>query len=410
MAMQKSTIVAEYSAVLYGNPMNRPDTNPFRNLYLHVPFCSGKCTYCGFYSELFSVPKMAAYLDALERELTAATLSSDRPSPDTIYIGGGTPSLLSMTQWQRLCDLLHRRFNLNALSEWTVEANPGTITAETAALWREHGVSRVSLGVQSMCDATLARIHRRHQASETVETLHILRKAGFHRLGLDLIACLPDVTPAEWNATLQAVADLQPAHISVYACSIEPGSLLEQQSRQGHYQAASEEDEQQALDTASALLTARGFEQYETSNYALPGERCLYNLHVWQGEDYRGFGPAASSRVGLERWTNIPDLSAYGSRHPDVSFPRTVETLSPTEDAVERLMFNFRLSDAIRLEDFAAQHGNAAQQLVPFWHAQLEQLAVHGLVIRDDGHWRCTPQGARLADTIAEALLPDPVR
>lgn len=383
------------------------DPAAFRNLYLHIPFCSGKCTYCGFYSEPFVAQRADVFLDALEREVTVAT-GTCRPAPDTLFIGGGTPSLLSTPQWQRLCSLLHRRFDLGTLSEWTVEANPGTVSSSTAGLWMEQGVTRVSLGAQSMCDATLARIHRRHNASQTVETLQTLRHAGFHRLGLDLIACLPEVTPTEWVATLKAVADLQPGHVSVYACSIEPGSLLHLQHRQGLYAPTAEDDEQQALDTASALLATRGYEHYEISNYAMPGERCRYNLNVWNGEDYIGFGPAAASRSGLWRWTNAPDLDAYSANGQGDHPPRDTETLTPSSDAAERLLFRFRLSDAVDLEAIAIQYGTAAHRLVPFWKTQLEQLASHGLVVCEDGCWRRTPQGERMADAIAEALLPDP--
>jgi oxygen-independent coproporphyrinogen-3 oxidase len=383
------------------------DLAAFRNLYLHIPFCSGKCTYCAFYSEPFALRRADLFLDALEREVALATASC-RPAPDTLYIGGGTPSLLSTPQWQRLCAMLHRRFDLGTLSEWTVEANPGTVSSPTAGLWMEQGVTRVSLGAQSMCDATLARIHRRHNAAQTVETLQTLRQTGFRRLGLDLIACLPEVTPTEWASTLQTAADLQPGHLSVYACSIEPGSLLDRQQRQGLCVPATGDDEQQALDTASALLASRGYEHYEISNYAMPGERCRYNLNVWNGEDYIGFGPAAASRSGLRRWTNTPDLDAYCASSQGDHPPRDIETLTPSSDAAERLMFRFRLSDAVDLESFADRHGAAARQRIPFWQKRLEELAEHGIVACVNGGWHRTPQGERMADAIAEALLPDP--
>lgn len=387
---------------------NGPGQTAYNNLYVHVPFCSGKCTYCGFYSEPFDEHRADRFLDALEREITLAT-ALQRPAPETLYIGGGTPSLLSTPQWRRLCDLLHRRFDLRALSEWTVEANPGTVSGSTADVWLESGVSRISLGAQSMCDDTLARIRRRHNAAQTVETLQSLRQAGFRRLGLDLIACLPGVEMAEWLATLETVVNLRTEHVSVYACSMEPGSLLDLQHRQGDYTPADEHDEQKALEAASSLLDSHGYDHYEISNYAMPGERCRYNLNVWKGEDYRGFGPAAASRSGLERWTNHPDLATYCASWTGGSPPRSAEILSPGSDAAERLLFHFRLSDAVNLERFAEQYGTAAQHLLPFWQAQLGQLASHGLVACEDGCWRRTPQGARLADTIAEALLPDPV-
>ncbi len=323
---------------------------------------------------------------------------------ETVYIGGGTPSTLSLPQWQRLTAMLHRQADLPACREWTVEANPGTISPALAAHWHESGVSRVSLGVQSMHDATLERIGRRHTAAQTAETVALLRASGFARIGLDLIAGLPGVSPAEWETTLQRTLALAPDHVSVYACSVEPGSQLHRLQAGGGFRPADEAAMAAALETADSLLGHAGFEHYETSNHARPGQRCLHNINIWQGADYIGFGPAAASRAGLQRWTNTADLDAYVATTGTP--PREREALTPETDAAERLIFRFRLADPVSLDDAVNRLGPAARHLRPYWQKQLEALSRDGLLAREGNAWRTTPRGTRFADTIAEALLP----
>lgn len=380
--------------------------NTFQNIYIHIPFCSGKCTYCGFYSELFTAPGATLFMNALEQEMAAMMMLSIRPVPDTLYIGGGTPSLLPIELWVRLFRLLHRYFDFSKLREWTVEANPGTVSPALASLWQQNGVTRVSLGVQSMNDATLVRIGRRHNAVHTIETLRLLQQHGFARTGLDLIAGLPGVSPDEWYHTLLSAMAMNPSHVSVYACSVEPGSHLHALYQKGQHHPPSLETMESALVSAATVLSERGYEHYEISNYAKPGDRCLHNINVWKGADYLGFGPGAASRRGIDRWINIPDLEAYCATPPGACPPREQETLSPERDVTERLIFHFRLMDPVSLDAFAKIHGEPARQLIPYWQAQLERLSEEGLVLRQGDSWRCTEHGRRLADSIAEALLP----
>ena len=376
----------------------------FENVYIHVPFCSGTCIYCNFYSERFLTGDAERYLDALAREIGDAisTCASHAPCPDTLYIGGGTPSLLTAAQWERLATLLNEAFDLSHLEEWTVEANPGTLG--NVPRWLKLGVTRISLGVQSMEDTTLKRIGRRHTADDTRATVKRLREDGVRHIGLDLIAGLPGGGAAEWAHTLEETLALAPDHVSVYACSIEPGSELAARVANGTCQPEEDDAMEAALQTAETLLATDGFEHYETSNFARPGERCQHNLNIWKGADYIGFGPAAASRCGRNRWINHADLDAYCNTSPAI--PRDRETLSPETDVAERLVFNFRLIDPFALESFIARHGTAATQCHPFWQETLERLAREGLLSREPAGWSCTVRGRRLADMIAEALLP----
>ncbi len=377
------------------------------HLYIHIPFCTGKCTYCGFYSERFDAERADRFLLALEREMQAVNPSGPRAKLSTLYIGGGTPSLLSSAQWRQLCQMLHHSFDLTRLQEWTLEANPGTFSDEVLDAWRTNGITRVSLGAQSMCDRTLTRIRRRHRAAETVDSITRLQRAGIVQTGIDLIANLPGVSPPEWYDTLQTVIALAPAHVSVYDCSIEPGTPLEAQYRRGQFAPVGTTASLNALDTAVSLLGTAGFEHYEISNFARPGSHCRYNVAVWKGADYLGLGPAAASRIGYSRRTNHADLNAYfAAMWPDGRPPCEYEEVSPETDAIERLLFNFRLSDPFALDAFANRYGVPARRQLPYWEKQLAALAADGLIVMTEGCWHRTAKGIRLADVIAETLLP----
>ncbi|HAS81515.1 MAG TPA: hypothetical protein DCS43_02255 [Verrucomicrobia bacterium] len=375
----------------------------FENVYIHVPFCSGTCIYCNFYSARFHADNADRYLDALALEIKSATSAwPARPAPVTLYMGGGTPSLLTAAQWERLATILNNTLDFSQLTEWTVEANPGTLS--NVPRWLQLGVTRISLGVQSMKDATLKRIGRRHTAEDTRATVKRLRKEGVKHIGLDLIAGLPGVTDAEWDQTLEETLALAPDHISVYACSIEAGSELASMVESGAVLPVNDDSMDAALLAADERLAAHGFEHYEISNFARPGARCRHNVNIWKGADYIGFGPAAASRSGRQRWINHADLDAYCKGSPEPPCDR--ETLSEETDVTERLVFNFRLSDPFSLDEFVAKRRSIAPPWVSAWQGKLATLARDGLLRLEPSGWCCTERGRRLADMIAETLLP----
>jgi oxygen-independent coproporphyrinogen-3 oxidase len=374
------------------------------DLYIHIPFCVGKCAYCAFYSERYQTQKADATIAALGNELHIH--KQQLADTETIYIGGGTPSTLSLAQWQQLSSHIEKHTERQHIVEWTVEANPGALSDPILDYWQAIGVTRVSLGVQSMNDRVLEHIGRPHSAHDVVDTVTLLRTHGFNGIGLDLIAGLPGVTDDCWGQTLIDVLSLHPDHISCYACSVEPGSRFYQHRHHPAFQPADEVSMERALDQADARLTKAGYEHYEISNYAQPGQRCLHNTNVWQGTDYIGVGPAAASRVGFQRWLNDANLDAYikAAGHPR----RSEETVSPETDGAERLAFRFRMADPVSLDQVDAQLGPAASRLRPYWEAQLHRLAQEGLLVCTDNRWSTTASGYRMADTIAEAILPPP--
>jgi len=374
-----------------------------KHIYIHVPFCSGKCSYCNFYSRPLDSNGIENYLSALTREITAAAAKYEI-SPQTIYIGGGTPSILNIPQLKRLLQIVTGNFSTDQLSEWTLEANPGTISIEKAELMQSFGINRISMGAQSMDDRILAGIQRRHTAAETGETAAILRLAGFHNIGLDLIACLPGADIETWYKTLDTTIAIAPQHISVYALSLEPGSSLHRMYKSGSWQPAPLAQEQAALTAAETKLAAAGYNHYEVSNYALENFECRHNRAVWQGADYIGFGPAAASRINLERRTNTADLKQYSSAPAP---PTETEILSPQTDAAERFIFTFRLYSGINPEMFAAESGAAAKLLLPFWISRLKQLQTENLISKNNGNYALTKTGRDFADSVAEFLLPE---
>ncbi len=382
------------------------NTPPIPHLYLHVPYCSGTCTYCTLYSQHYQPARAARYVDAVLHEIDLALAEGLRLAPETVFLGGGTPSVLEESLFERLLRGVRARFDPAHLTEWTLEAQPGTFTPAKLGVMRAVGVNRISLGVQALNDATLKRVARRHTVADVETTVATLLDAGFTNTGIDLIACLPDVTPTEWQATLAHAAALPLQHLSVYALTVEDGSILAEAAARGEFTPPDDDTQIAALETAEAVLTAAGYRRYEISNYARPGQECRHNLAYWRGRDFIGFGPAAASRLGRERWTNAPNTTAFTrALEAGQPPPRERETLSSQADRSERLVFGFRLGEGVEVTPFA--EGDTA--LADHWHRTLTQLQGHGLAEPSGARWTLTPQGRLYADRIAEELLPEEV-
>lgn len=381
------------------------------HLYIHVPFCDGKCLYCGFFSELYFHEAADKYLDCLAVEMDLYLAGKPVPSPITIYIGGGTPTVLSAKQLDRLINIVRSRVDISALREWTIESNPGTLSGEKAACLAEHSVNRLSIGAQSFCDSTLQQMLRRHKASDISDCFTTARSAGFDNIGLDLIAGFPDVSDDEWRNSIRSIIDLNPKHISVYALSSEENSGLARLHAEGKISIPDDDAQIRAIDIAQTMLTPAGFGQYETSNYAQPGFECLHNLSCWRGLDYIGFGPSASSRAGLKRWTNINSVNGYiEALSSGVNLERSEETLSEADDITERLMFNFRLAEGVDLQRFILMLAqtptdSGTDQLAKHWESALNRMGSEGLVLARDGRWFLTERGKSFADYVASELI-----
>jgi oxygen-independent coproporphyrinogen-3 oxidase len=364
-------------------------------VYVHVPFCRSKCSYCAFHSTVATPP--ASYADEVGAELRMH--APQGLALQTLYVGGGTPTALGTDGVAALCRVLRAAWLPDAPppAEWTVEANPGTLSQGMTGQLRRAGVTRVSIGAQSFDPATLAVLGRCHDADAVRSAVAAAREAGIPRVGLDLIAGVPGLTPPVWRQTLEAALALEPDHLSVYALTVEPGTPLARAIDEGCIRMPDDDAQLDAIALAEGVLAERGYVRYEISNYAREGCECLHNLAVWRGEDYLGVGPAAASRRGLLRWTNAADLAAWRTALASGRRPLCeAETLTPEEDAAERLLTGLRLREGVCLE--ASEQGLR-------WTQRLAALAQLGVVERaPNRRWRLSARGREVADAVVREL------
>ncbi len=282
---------------------------PVTGLYIHVPFCRGKCFYCDFYS----VPQRGrgeAFVDAAVNELHERLSETALPVA-TVYIGGGTPSSLPDDQLRRLVDAIP----LDSVDEFTIEVNPEDVCAERIAAWKSMGINRVSMGVQSLHDEILSRVGRRHTAARALAAFDLLRDNGVENVSLDLIYGLPGDTVAGWRDTLHRILELRPAHLSAYSLSYEQGTRLDAMRSMGKIVETSADECAEMYSILISDAAAAGYDHYEISNFALPGRRALHNSRYWDLTPYIGVGPGAHGWTGTVRYFNRPDLKEYLAGH-----------------------------------------------------------------------------------------------
>ena len=385
------------------------------HVYVHVPFCASKCRYCAFHSRAGASDRdFRDFVRLLPREIALRRSSGGASSRsldtlDTLYVGGGTPSLLGPDRVFALLDGVLRLYPLRAPgAEVTVEANPADVTPALAAALAAAGVSRVSIGAQSFSERTLRWLGRRHGAAETREAVATLRAAGVPRISLDLIAAVPGEPRDSFAESLREAVALEPDHVSVYPLSIEPGTPL---AREGVRPPADEES-LAAVSLAEDYLGARGYARYELSNYARPGAECRHNRAVWLGEDYAGFGPAAHSRDGLERRANVPDFAAWRAALETGSAPpAAVESVSPEEDETERFLTRVRLARwSLPNPESPAGRRRAAVLAGLEREGIVRHASPSGGAADDSGTaaeplWALTARGREVADSVMSALV-----
>ena len=369
-------------------------------LYIHVPFCARKCAYCDFYSlPLADFPSLgktlARFFQALEKELAA--LPPDF-APDTIYIGGGTPTALDAAQLGQLVDLIRRHVRPDVVREWTVEANPGTLDAEKAALLRAAGVNRVSLGVQTLRDEALQRLGRIHSAAEAQASFALLRQAGFDNVSVDLMYALPGETTIQVLRDMRGLLAWQPEHVSCYALTIEPGTPLAEQQARGELAEVPDEEQADQYHAIRRELIAAGWQHYEISNFARPVRECRHNLNYWRGGEYSGCGPAAHGHLAGRRFANVASLDAYCRRLEEERSPCDFEEqLAPEAKAREMLIMGLRLLAGVNLTSFQRQTGFDARA---FNALALERLLAEGLLVLDGGCLRLTERGLFVSNRV----------
>lgn len=357
------------------------------NLYAHFPFCRAKCAYCALLSRAgASAAARAAYVERVRGEIAA--LAPHEGEPLTVYFGGGTPALCDLAP---LASALAPLVSASGKVEFTVELHPLDATDRTLDALRRLGVNRISMGVQSLDDSTLAAMGRRHTAAEAEDAFRRARRA-FPNAGIDLIAGWPRVSAAAWRATLERALALEPVHVSCYTLIREPHTRLDLMARRGEVEIPDDDAALEQADAARAAFASAGIVRYEVSNFSRPGFECRHNLAVWRGEDYVGIGEGAHGREGLSRTVGL--ASGY-ERH----------AVAAEEDAVERALLSLRTASGLDL-DFAAKRWPILAPRIPSWLETLSSLENEG-VLRETSPrvFAPTSRGFEVCDAVMAALL-----
>lgn len=383
-----------------------------QSIYFHVPFCAHKCEYCAFYSHAPGEGLVDRYVRALIAEVEMV-----RPAPArTIFIGGGTPSILNHRQWRELLAAM-ARLNLTSANEWTVECNPATVSEDKAKLLRDFGVNRISMGVQSLDENLLERLGRIHSREQVFKSFEILRRAGFSNLNIDLMFGIPGQTMEIWKNTLREALDLGGEHLSSYEVIYEQDTPLFEQMKAGEFDV----DEDLAADMHEELVccaASRGYSQYEVANFArdiagnaddVPAFACRHNVNYWRGGFYHAFGPSAAGFIPAENgappvrtknWSNTQmycEMIEKGQRPIE-----SRETLPQRRRAGEIAAFGLRMNAGWPLERFQTITG---LDLKTDWRDEIDELIKRGWAVLEPDRFRLTQKGLRFADAAAQEFL-----
>ena len=366
-------------------------------LYVHIPFCVRKCAYCDFSSWPGRKEDMQRYTDALCDEIRARARETGRQTCDTVFFGGGTPSILPDQLFAQIVSTLRACYDFAADTEFTVECNPGTVTESFAKTMRACGVNRVSMGMQAAQEALLRRLNRIHSMDDVKTAVATLRNAGIDNLNLDLMLGLPGQTLNDMRDTLQAALSLSPQHISCYALIVEEGTPLARAVDKGEMTLPGEDLDREMYGLCRETLQKAGFEQYEISNFALPGRICRHNAHCWQRAPYLGFGCAAHSFYDEVRRANPAGLNAYLNGEA----PET-ERISREDALFEKMMLGLRLTKGVSEKDFENEFHVS---LFDVYGAKLQPALSDGRLCREDGRVYLTEHGMDVMNSVLVELM-----
>ena len=378
-------------------------------LYVHVPFCSAICNYCNFNRGLFDGALKTRYVDALVREIARAgsaveaAAAGEPRAADTIYFGGGTPSLLEPAEIARIAGACADAFDVSADREMTLEANPETVTSDRLAAFRAAGVNRVSFGVQSFRDDELRRLSRLHGAARAREAYADARAAGFDNVSLDLMMWLPSQSVEDWLSSVDDAIALAPEHLSLYLLEVYPNAPLKEEMARARWSQAPDDDAAAMYVEAMERLEAAGYRQYEISNVARPGRESRHNLKYWTDGEWLGFGCGAHSTRGGARWKNVSSTAEYVDRlSSGASVAVEIRRLSHAERMGDALFTGLRLAQGLDEEAIARRYG------VDVWQQygrNLEPFVENGLLTRQDRRLRLTRRGMLLANEVMAVFV-----
>ena len=373
----------------------------FRGAYFHVPFCRHKCHYCDFYSFVDTESRELAYVERLEEELQDALEFLTVPI-ETVFVGGGTPTMLGADLLGRMLSSIRRTLPISSNAEWSVEANPETVNEVVADALAQSGVRRVSLGAQSFNPKLLKALERDHDPASVERAVGLLRRAGIPQVNLDLIFAIPGSTIADWEADLLRALSIGPDHLSAYGLVYEPNTPLTVKLRKGAVTRLPEDEEAEQYEFVVEKLAKSGYERYEISNWSLPGMACRHNILYWENADWWAFGPSAAAHGNGVRWRNIPRLATWLENRPSAPVEE-IECLGADANAGESFMLGLRLMKGMLLErvEMLLSCGENA----PRRRRSIETFTRDGLLEQVDGHLRLSARGFMIADTVLSALI-----
>ena len=376
------------------------------SLYIHIPLCVKKCAYCDFASYAGRMAQRGRYVQAVCREIRAQAAFFGPRRVGTVFLGGGTPTLLTGAQVQEILNTAREVFDLPDDAEITMEGNPGTLTMDSLRAYRQAGVNRLSLGVQSLDDALLAAIGRIHTSEEAAQAVRMAREAGFENLSLDLMLGLPGQTAAQWKETLTGAIALAPDHLSCYSLILEEGTPLFERVQAGTCAPLPDEDAMEEMDALTAGLTrAAGYAQYEVSNYARPGKQCRHNIVYWECLPYLGVGLGAHSDMDGRRFYNPEDWEAYLRMAEEGGAARAAEGANTREDRMfERMMMGFRQVRGVDAARFARDFG---EEIGRVWPATVTEMTRGNLMACNKERIFLTARGMQVMNGVLVRLMEE---
>ena len=359
-------------------------------IYIHIPFCKSRCRYCDFFSTT-QLEKRETYIQAVIQEWQTYQQQWSKQKINTIYLGGGTPSLLPIESLHLLLHSILSNIDSSTIREITLEANPGDITTQKIQAWRSLGINRLSMGIQSFNDRLLQLVGRRHNALQALQAVKIAQAEGISNISIDLMYALPGQTITEWQADVAQALALHVPHISSYGLIYEEGTPLTKWLEQGKITAIDEENEMQMYDYLVEQLTKHGYEHYEVSNFAQPGQHSQHNSSYWNDTPYLGLGAGAHSYDGQTRWWNIEDIDQYIAQAMNHQLTPEQETISPEERHTEQVMLGLRTSKGVQCN---AVRMDKAQAYI-----------TKGYLIQQGNHIIATTQGFHILNKIIADLV-----
>lgn len=368
-------------------------------LYLHFPFCISKCPYCDFNSyQLEEDNQIFSYISALYQEVTAYSRKLKKSNIKTIYLGGGTPTILSGVQIYNILEFCKDKFAIDRNAEITIEANPGTVDGEKIKLLIESGINRLSLGAQSFNNIFLKKLGRIHNAQDIIDSYSLAREIGFSNINIDIMFALPDQTTEDLQATLKKAVSLKPDHLSLYNLTIKPGTEYYKEYKRGKLKLPTEDEEFDMYNWAINFLEESGFEHYEIANFARPHKRSMHNLIYWQNKPYLGIGAGAYSFIRGYRYMNYENPTRYIKEVMSGKLPiDNGEKLSSRKRMIETIILGLRTNDGVSYKKFKTRFGINLNYI---FSKQINKLVNSGLLQKDNYKIKLTNKGIFLANTV----------